>query len=225
MDKEVTEANPPDDRVARRRLLGVGLGGAAAALLPFIAGRAGATTPVGTGGTSTTGPGPASTTTTVAPKRPTAGDVALLGFAQSAELATRDLYDVMLAGALVSEAHRPVLFELRENHEAYAQSISGMLGRQAPNVRDEGVFTAGQAAFGGPVAEALGAAYQLENALVATHEGLLGKLEGLDGVGLVASVVVVEARHGTVLADMVGGATLATWLVDEPADPLEPAEG
>ncbi|MFM2077044.1 MAG: hypothetical protein RJA49_934, partial [Actinomycetota bacterium] len=63
-------------RLPRRGLLAAGIGGVAVSLLPFLSGRASATTP----------PTDASTTTTAPPKRPTDDDTALLGFALQAEL-------------------------------------------------------------------------------------------------------------------------------------------
>ncbi|MEY2415416.1 MAG: hypothetical protein QOH53_750, partial [Ilumatobacteraceae bacterium] len=90
MDIDVTEPAAADGAL-RRRLLGIGLGGAAVSLLPFLVGRANATTPT-TGPSDTT----AATTTTAPPKQPTGDDVSLLGFSQSVELAARNLYDVAL---------------------------------------------------------------------------------------------------------------------------------
>ena len=66
------------------------IGGAAVSLLPLLSGRASATTTT----SSTSDTTAATTTTTAPPKRPTDDDVALLGFAQTVELAARELYDV-----------------------------------------------------------------------------------------------------------------------------------
>ena len=83
MEIELTESvdHAAPQRVGRRALIGVGVGGAAVSLLPFLSGRAGATTADGT-------------TTTVPPRRPTATDAELLGTAQQVELTARELYDV-----------------------------------------------------------------------------------------------------------------------------------
>ena len=48
------------------------------------------------------------------------------------------------------------------------------------------------------------AAYDLESTLVATHTELLGELEGVDGAKTIASILMMEARHCTVLADLAG---------------------
>lgn len=47
-------------------------------------------------------------------------------------------------------------------------------------------------------------ARQLENDVVATHTEIIGKLAGVDGSALIASMVVIEARHATVLARIAG---------------------
>ena len=100
VDIDVTEPAPADSAIMRRRLLGVGLGGAVAALVPLLSGRASATTT--TGSTTDTTPGStadtaaATTTTTTPPKRPTDADITELAFAQTLEVAIRDLYDVAL---------------------------------------------------------------------------------------------------------------------------------
>ena len=68
----------------------------------------------------------------------------------------------------------------------------------------------------------LDAASKLESTAVATHTDLLGKLQGTDGAALLASILIVEARHGTVLAYLNGAASLDDLLVDKEADPLSP---
>ena len=65
----------------------------------------------------------------------------------------------------------------------------------------------------------LTAAHQLEQTAVATHTALLGLYEGVQVVQLTASILVVEARHATVLADLLG-ADLDTKLGND-AEPLD----
>jgi hypothetical protein len=50
-------------------------------------------------------------------------------------------------------------------------------------------------------------------------------LRGTAGASLIASILIVEARHGTVLAFMNGATDLDDLLVDQEADALAPAEG
>lgn len=218
MDIDVTEPAPADSAL-RRRLLGIGLGGVALSLLPFLMGRASATTT--TGSTSDTTP----TTTTTAPaKRPSTDDVTLLGFAQSVELAARDLYDVALGTSGFDADQRAVIATIRESHDAYAASLSAILGRLAPQTPNP-VVDSLSSSFAGETSTVLAAAYTLESTAVATHTDILGKLQGTDGATLIASILIVEARHGTVLAYLNGKTELDDLLVNDEADALTPAEG
>ncbi len=218
MDIDVTEPAPADSAL-RRRLLGIGLGGAALSLLPFLMGRASATTT--TGSTSDTTP---TTTTTAPPKRPSTDDVTLLGFAQSVELAARDLYDVALGTSGFDADQRAVIATIRESHDAYAASLSAILGRLAPQTPNP-VVDSLSSSFAGETSTVLAAAYTLESTAVATHTDILGKLQGTDGATLIASILIVEARHGTVLAYLNGKTELDDLLVNDEADALTPAEG
>jgi hypothetical protein len=215
---DVTEPAAADSAL-RRRLLGIGLGGAAVSLLPFLVGRANATTP-STEPSNTA----AATTTTAASRQPTNDDVPLLGFSQSVELAARNLYDVALATNDFDDNTRAVIATIRESHDAYAASLSAILGRQAPQTVNP-VFDTLQSSFGGDKKSVLDAAYALESTAVATHTDVLGKLQATDGASLIASILIVEARHGTVLAYMNGSTDLDELLVDKEADALTPAEG
>jgi ferritin-like protein len=219
VDNDVTEPAPADSAIMRRRLLGIGLGGAAASLLPFLGGRASATTPPGSTSDTT-----AATTTTSPPKLPTDDDVALLGFAQSVELAARELYDVALGTDGFDDNQRAVIATIRESHDAYAASLSALLGRLAPQAINPVVDDL-ESSFGGDVSSVLDAAYALESTAVATHLDILGELRGTAGASLIASILIVEARHGTVLAYMNGATGLDDLLVDTEADELTPAEG
>lgn len=208
---------------ARRRILAAGLGGAAASLLPFLGGRAGAaprsvppTDPTGSDGAQAVAP-----TTTQAPeKRPTQDDVAVLSFAQSVELTLRDLYDIVLGGNVFTDlVEKDAIAVIRENHEAYAQAISGLLGRQAPNRRSDVLYGEQEDNMGGSAAEVATALAALENAAVATHSDVVGTLVGIDGSSIIASILEVEARHATVL-NKLAGATSFDDLVAGDADPL-----
>jgi len=218
VDIDVTEPAQPDGAL-RRRLLGIGLGGAAVSLLPFLAGRAGATTP----GTAATDSAAATTTTSAPPKRPTDDDVSLLGFAQSVEIAAFRLYEQALANDGFDDNDRAVLATIHDAHQAYASSLSGFLGRQAPNEVNP-VYDDVKSSFTGDRSSVLDAAYQLESTAVATHTDILKQLQGTDGAGLLASILIVEARHGTVIAYLNGSTDLDELLVDPEADALTPAD-
>jgi hypothetical protein len=185
--------------------------GGALSLVPFLSGRASA--------------GSGETTTTPPPRRPTDDDVVLLSFAQTVEWAARDLYDIALDGDSLDDTVRPVVETIREAHESYAQAISAMLGREAPNEAAAEVVEVLSEAFGGAQADVMEAAVLLESTAVATHENILGLLDGVDGSELVASILIVEARHGTVLRNLAGVSELDDLLFTEEADALTPAEG
>lgn len=209
MDIDVNEPAPDDGPNLRRRLLGIGIGGAAVSLLPFLSGRASATTPP--------------TTTTAPPKRPTADDTTLLSFAQGVELAIRDLYDVAL-GVKFDDVTRAVVATIRESHESYATSLGGLLGRAGTQTRDA-IYDDLKSSFSGDTSKVLDAAYSLESTAVATHTDILGQLHGTDGASLLASILIMEARHGTVLASLNKKTSLDDLLVTTEADALTPAKG
>lgn len=130
-------------------------------------------------------------------KQPTAADIVLLSAAQSAELAVRELYDVALGTGGFSDVQRSVLELFRDHHTAYVQALNGLLGKSAPNSRNESLFSS----YTDQVQSAttsLTALQELENILVATHTDIVGSLVGLDGANLMASILMVEARHAAV---------------------------
>ena len=63
--------------------------------------------------------------------------------------------------------------------------------------------------------------------LVATHTELLRSIQNLDGARLIASILIVEARHCAVLADLAGGGDDLDALFENEAEPLvrRPASG
>jgi hypothetical protein len=217
VDIDVTEPAPADSAIMRRRLLGIGLGGAVASLLPLLSGRASATTTT----SSTSDTTAATTTTTAPPKQPTGEDSVMLAFAQTLEVAARDLYDVALDTKVFDEMQRSVIATIREAHEAYAASLSAILGRPMAQIPDPiGVDLKPE--FSGDLAGVLDSAYTLESTLVATYTEMLGKLQGVNGAALVASILIVEAANGTVLADLKKATDLDELLVVPEAEALTP---
>ena len=128
MDIDVTEPAPADSAL-RRRLLGIGLGGAAVSLLPFLVGRASATTP-------TSGPD-RHRRQRPRPRllhrsgRPTTTSRSSASPNRSSSL-RRNLYDVALGTDDFDDVDAGRHGDLRESHDAYAASLSGLLGREAP---------------------------------------------------------------------------------------------
>jgi hypothetical protein len=219
----------------RRFLQAVGLGSALSAL-PLVARAAsaqgGSTTTAGAAASSVAeetttsgaaGSSAAVTTTTAPPKRPTDADTDLLGFIQTAEVAAFACYQTALDRAValsIPEAEIPVLQVFGEHHQAYAQQISGLLGRTAPNAVNASVLEQYGAAFEeGTLEELYLAADELERALTATNLSALNELEGTDGAALIASILAVEAQHSTVMQALAGRADLM------PAVGVESTEG
>jgi hypothetical protein len=161
-----------------------------------------------------------------APRRPTDDDIELLGFAQSFELTARDLYQAALDADLARSDLADVFRTLRDNHAEYANRLSGILGVDAPQQRDDDLYDQLAGDFDSNDAAAVAAAGQeLEAAAVATHNELIGRLSGIDGISAIASIVVVEARHGTVLADVAGSGDDLDALLTSDAEPLEVPTG
>jgi len=205
---------PIGRRAAVRVGAGVGLGGAAVSLLPFLSGRAAAS--------ATTEPASTAevTTTTTPPQRPTDDDVALLSFAQQVEATAVALYNEALKVTGWSDEQALVVTFIRDAHLAYAQSLSGLLGREAPNSISQELFDARRDGFSGKVDAVLASAEALESTAVATHGDVIAKLLGTDGASLIASIQMNEARYCTVLADLAGETDPAVLLVDEEAASL-----
>ena len=190
---------------SRRRVLVAGLAGTALSLVGGRAASAGTTPPS------------EEPETTEPPALPTAADLELLGFAQSFELTARDLY----AAALEAGADDPMIGFMRDQHQAYADILAGILGTNAPGTRDDGLYDELESSFAvADVAAVAEAGYDLESTAVATHTELLRQLEGIDGAKTVASILVVEARSCTVLADLAGNGTDLDALFVNDAEPL-----
>jgi len=137
------------------------------------------------------------------PVRPTEADTELLASAQAAALATRDLYQAAVAAGATGD-HTATFVSLAAHHDAYAQAISSLIGRAAPQARDDELFSANKSDFESDATTAALAAHTLENSLVAAHTELIGELEGTEGAALIASMVVIESRHVVALATIAG---------------------
>ena len=146
-------------------------------------------------------------TTTAPPKQPTAGDVDLLSYALGIEFAMIDIYS--RAASAAKDDLKDVAKLFGANHRAAAQALTGLLGRKAPTGRNE-AFYAEQStkAAGKDNKEIATVLAGLENALVATHLGVLGALRGIDGASLVASIIPTEARQAAVLVGLSGSTEL-----------------
>ena len=139
----------------------------------------------------------------VSPVRPTPADTVLLALAQATALAMRDLYQAAV-GAGAGGDYTASFVAIAAHHDAYAQAISSLIGRAAPQARDSEIFSANLGDFGSDTTAAALAAHALENSLVSAHTELIGELEGTEGAALIASMVVIESRHVVALATIAG---------------------
>ncbi len=154
------------------------------------------------------------------PKQPTNNDRQLLAFAQEAEIAVHDLYARVVSSSKFTGDEAAMLVLFTEHHKAYAQALNGLLGKYATNSRNESIYQTyvGQLATMQNIYATLQA---LENTLAQTHIDILGKLEGIDGAQLVASIITAEARHAAVFGTL---PTLSlSSALDNPATSIAPA--
>lgn len=132
---------------------------------------------------------------------PTKADRELLGFANAAEFAARDLYALAATSAVFSDDEKTVLVGFHDHHRAAAQALAGMAGSVATNEPATVVLDIFRNRVGGSDKSAiLETLRELENTLAATHLSLVGTLEGTGGAALVASILNVEARQSATLA-------------------------
>ena len=176
-----------DDRRTRRALLGAGVIGTALAMAT-------------------------SRSASATPGLPDS-DTELLAFAISLELTARDLYDA----AIEAGAQGSVWSVMREQHEGYAQALSGISGLSA-DTRNDAIFDALLSGFRGATSQA---AFELENTAAATHTELLASLIENEASSLVASIAAIESRHAVVLANQ-AGLTDFDSLFSNSAAPLSP---
>ncbi|MFZ9707394.1 MAG: ferritin-like domain-containing protein [Ilumatobacteraceae bacterium] len=146
---------------------------------------------------------------------PSTADVASLAFANAAEWAARDLYSVAAGLSAFSDEEKSVLVGFHDHHRAAAQALGGLIGSDAPNVREDAVYNAFRSRLSGSDKGAIyDALRELENTLVATHTSLVGTLDGTSGSALVASIITVQARHAASLA-LLAARSLDDALVNE----------
>ncbi len=120
------------------------------------------------------------------------GDAAIADQAIGFELAARDLYDAAIAAG----ASDDLWHVLREQHESYAQRVSGIVGTSA-NTPSATLFDSLSAAFS--AAEPVAAAMELESTLAATHTEWLASVTNRNVAIAMASIIALESRHAAVL--------------------------
>ena len=152
-----------------------------------------------------------------APNAPTEDDTTLLSAAQAVELSAADLYQLALDAGI--DDPTGVIGVMARNHRAYAEAIAGATGISA-DARNDEVYDSLESEFDTTdIGQFATAGVELENTVVATHTELVGMYESETAVSLTASILVVEARHATVLGDMAGDdAETMITATGEPAD-------
>lgn len=181
----------PDQRVTSRRALLSALIGAAVAA-PLVASRASAED------------GP--TETTVAPPtQPVASDKPLLDALRAVELALTALYADATQIAGLTDDEKAIVELLHSHHQAYADSLSGLLGTASKSARDAVTYARYAAAMKVTSFAALApTVVEMENGAAKRHTAALARIKGLDGANLVASIIAIEARHGAAVASITG---------------------
>ena len=152
-----------------------------------------------------------------APYSPTPEDSAILEQALQIELAAKRLYGDALAAGLTDVAAQ-VAQTFGDNHEAYADQFAGITGISA-DTYDEAFYDEHKDAFAtGDLAEFAQAAWELENNLAATYTKLFTSLESVESQTVVSSIVVINGRMATVLADLAGVSSDLDLMFDPPAE-------
>ena len=174
-----------DAAVGRRHLIAMaglaGLTGAAASLLSGATARAAAVDE--------------------RPNQPTRADTELMRQAMAMELAAVDLYLARLETGDDPEDLALVIGVMAENHQAYAQAIAGAAGLSSNGERNDALFEAQVQGF---VDDFAASAHAFEQSAVATHSALVDQYESIDAISLTVSILIIEARQATVLADVLG---------------------
>lgn len=185
--------NSPDQRAISRRALLASLTAAAVAS-PLLASRARAED--------------MSPATTVAPPaQPVASDKPLLDGLRAVELALVALYKDAMSTAGLSDEETAIIALFESHHQAYADSLSALLGRDAISARDQVTYATYATAMKATSFDALAPTLAtIENGAAKRHTVALASLKGLDGANLVASIISIEARHGAALQSVSGGA-------------------
>lgn len=168
----------------------------------------------------------ASPDTTLPPKKVQPEDLPLLGAAKVLELTASEAYGIAASridSLGLDEAATTLMASLAAHHRAYAEALSAAYGPGAPSTSNSALLDALGAttlAEGAP-ADVLKTLGELEHHCSDTHQTLLGLLISTDAAALVASIQIVEARHGAVLALLQGQTYGAEELaVEDAADAL-----
>ncbi len=160
-----------------------------------------------------------STPAAATPGRPTDADRDSLTAALSLELAAVELY--RLAAGELPEDVAVIAVLMADQHQAYADSISGEIGVSSAGTANTDVVDQLSGAFTTSDPQAFGAAGRtLENTAVATHTELLIDYDNLNAINLTASIITIESRHATVLTSLAGFSANLDEMLGNNADAL-----
>lgn len=137
------------------------------------------------------------------PNVPNDADTATLDLVIGFELAASELYRAKLAAGTGSDEVATIVGIIGENHRAYAQGIAGITGLSAQNP-SEAIMAERLSDFTGSDDDFFAAAHQLEQEAVSTHTAAIAGYESSNAIALTASILIAEARHATVFADLLG---------------------
>lgn len=133
-----------------------------------------------------------------APRRDPA-DAGALNQALFSERSAVARYRSYVASAALSDDERAVLLWFHDHHQAYCDALKAYLGPDA--ARDPGAFLPDSSAgFAAAAADLVGT----EASLVRLHSDAIGSLKGTEAAALMASIVLVEARHEAALDELRG---------------------
>jgi hypothetical protein len=158
-----------------------------------------------------------------APDRPTDEDRAELTEALRLELAATELY--RLAAAELAEDAQVVAAVMADQHRAYAEAISGMIGLSSPGPNAEVVEQLSSSFMTSDVQAFSNAARSLENTAVSTHIALLGAYDSVQAINLTASIITVESRHAPMLTNLAGFSSNLDEMLGNTADALDISGG
>ncbi len=129
-------------------------------------------------------------------------DVAIAAFAQSVELAVAQGYQYAVSTNKVTTPSRlATLTSIGNHHKDHADSFGALTGSAVPTKTNQKLLDVIEGQFKSAQTEAavLQFAYELENAVTATHLSFLAQLKDTSMVNLAASILPVESQHATVL--------------------------
>jgi hypothetical protein len=160
----------------------------------------------------------------------------LLGLGQTdhAELAhteeeLRHIVAESVAGGHLSAPMVDVATTFKRHHADHAHAIGGLAGkaaRSAVNATVNKSFS-GRALRSGTEAEALGVAFELENAVAATYAYMISVIRGTNPAAVLSSIQSIEARHAVFLGTVIGKSLDDYALMFEPNElrsALDPAK-